>query len=278
MPKCPNCGRKTSRTEDWACQWCAYPLISYAYQKVPKTYSLLREERLRKPEASREPEPEAETGAIPEAKLEPEPVREPEPQDEAATEPEIPPEPEVLIEPAPEAELETKIEPEPEPEPEAELAPEPEPEAEVIPEPEVEVPPEPEAEIKPETEPEPEAVVRPEPAEEAEPAPEPVAAELTIEELFSAYAADTAAAEEKFSDKLIRLTGVVAMIDVKEVVDTQYIRLTGAEGDLLQSVRCLFAKQYAPALEQLEKGQTVTVQGTFTGSVIARRMTDCVLV
>ena len=68
------------------------------------------------------------------------------------------------------------------------------------------------------------------------------------------------------------------MIDIKNMLDTHYIRLTGAEGNLLQSVQCVFNKQYAPALEQLEKGQTVTVQGKYNGSIIAIRMVDCVLV
>jgi membrane protease YdiL (CAAX protease family)/DNA-directed RNA polymerase subunit RPC12/RpoP len=46
MPRCPNCGRKALRTEDWACQWCGYPLLSKSYKKIPKTYKELREEKL----------------------------------------------------------------------------------------------------------------------------------------------------------------------------------------------------------------------------------------
>lgn len=46
MPNCPNCSQPTARTEDWACQWCGYPLISGGYKKIPKTYRQLKEERL----------------------------------------------------------------------------------------------------------------------------------------------------------------------------------------------------------------------------------------
>lgn len=43
MPKCPNCGQETTRTEDWACQWCGYPLLSLSYKKTPKTHKQLKD-------------------------------------------------------------------------------------------------------------------------------------------------------------------------------------------------------------------------------------------
>ena len=204
MPKCPNCGLETLRTEDWACQWCGYPLLSSAYKMIPKTYKQRKQERL------------YEVEPIPESKPEPEP--------------------ESMLESEPEPVLESQREP--------------------IPEPEREVEPVPESKLE----------------------PEPVAMELTVEELLSAYATDGVAADTKFVNKLLRVTGVVAMIDVKDMLDTHYIRLTGAEGNLLQSVRCLFDKKHAPVLQQLVIGQTVTVQGRYNGSIIEIRMMDCVLV
>ena len=204
MPKCPNCGLETLRTEDWACQWCGYPLLSSAYKMIPKTYKQLKQEGL------------YEAKPIPESKLEPEP--------------------ESMLESEPEPVLESQREP--------------------IPEPEREVEPVPESKLE----------------------PEPVAMELTVEELLSAYATDEVAADTKFVNKLLRVTGVVAMIDVKDMLDTHYIRLTRAERNLLQSVRCLFDKKHAPVLQQLVIGQTVTVQGIYNGSIIEIRMMDCVLV
>ncbi len=204
MPKCPNCGLETLRTEDWACQWCGYPLLSSAYKMILKTYKQLKQERL------------YEAKPIPESKLEPEP--------------------ESMLESEPEPVLESQREP--------------------IPEPEREVEPMPESKLEPEL----------------------VAMELTVEELLSAYATDEVAADTKFANKLLRVTGVVAMIDVKDMLDTHYIRLTRAERNLLQSVRCMFDKKHAPVLQQLVIGQTVTVQGIYNGSIIEIRMMDCVLV
>ncbi len=204
MPKCPNCGLETLRTEDWACQWCSYPLLSGAYKMIPKTYKQLKQERL------------YEAKPIPESKLEPEP--------------------ESMLESEPEPVLESQREP--------------------IPEPEREVEPMPESKLESEL----------------------VAMELTVEELLSAYATDEVAADTKFANKLLRVTGVVTMIDVKDMLDTHYIRLTRAERNLLQSVRCMFDKKHAPVLQQLVIGQTVTVQGIYNGSIIEIRMMDCFLV
>ena len=214
MPKCPNCGLETLRTEDWACQCCGYPLLSSAYKKIPKTYKQLKQEEPYKAKPT------------PESKLEPEPVLES--QREPLTEPELESEPEPV--------LESQREPVTEPEREVEPI------------------------LKPELE------------------SEPVTMELTVEELLSAYAADGVAADIKFTNNLLRIAGVVAMIDVKDKFDTHCIRLTDAERNLSRSVRCMFDKKHAPALQQLEIGQTVTVEGIYNGSLIAIRMVDCVLV
>ncbi len=188
MQKCPNCGIETAATEDWACQWCGYPLLSGSYKRIPKTYKQLKEERL--------------------SELKPKPELKPEPEPESK--------------------------PEPEPEPEPELEP--------------------------------------------ESKPQPVEMELAVEELLSAYAVEDVAADIKFVNKILKLTGVVAMIDVKDVLDINCIRLTGADRDLLQSVRCMFDKRHESALKGLTIGQTVTVQGTYDGSIMEFRMIDCVLV
>lgn len=224
MLKCPNCGLGTTRTEDWACQWCGYPLLSRSYERIPKTYKQLKEEGLFKPKPMPKSEPEPEPVPQPELEPEPEPILEPEPALESEREP--------ILEPQREPELV----------PESELEPEPE----LVPEPELE--------------------------------PTPVAMELNVEELFSAYEADGVAADAKFVNKLLKVTGVVAMIDVKDMLDTHNIRLTGAERNLLQSVRCLFDKKHAEVLNRLTIGQTVTVQGKYDGSIIEIRMIDCVLV
>jgi len=246
MPKCPNCSRETLRTKDWACQWCGYPLSSSSYKKIPKTYKQLKEERLHKPEPIQKCEPEP--GAKPVLESQAEPI--PEAKKEAEKIPEAIP---ILL---PKPGLEREAEPIQE----------------------IKAEPEPESKAEPETKPELESEVETIPESEKEAELEPAAMELTVEELLSAYETDEVVADAKFVNKILRVTGVVAMIDIKNKLETHYIRLTGAEEDLLQSVQCVFIKKHAPALEQLEKGQMVTVQGTYNGSIIAIRMVDCVLV
>ena len=76
MRGCPNCGRATARTEDWACQWCGYPLLSKSYKKIPKTYQQIQEEKLYAQKPSAREEAEAFPPASPET-LPPIPVPEP---------------------------------------------------------------------------------------------------------------------------------------------------------------------------------------------------------
>lgn len=242
MSRCHNCGRETMRTEDWACQWCGYPLVSNSFGKIEKTYRQLKEERLHKPEEEPGPEREIEQIEVPEPEEEPEKEEEPKKKEEPIQEPE------------PESEIEQEIKLE-----EGVLD---------------------EAEAKTGTEPVPEMEIEQEtePVTESEPKLKPAEVELTASELYKAYENDDIAAGERFANKILRITGVVSLIDVKNRSDTHYIRLTGSEGDLMQSVQCMFDKKYASLLCQLEKGQVVTVQGRYNGSIIAMRMVECFLI
>ena len=102
--------------------------------------------------------------------------------------------------------------------------------------------------------------------------------ELSVGEILQAYEEDDIAADEKFMNKILRVTGTVSLIDVKDKLDIHYIRMTGRGGDPWQSLQCMFDKKYSAVLEQLEKGQSITVQGRYTGSIIAIRMVDCILI
>ena len=102
--------------------------------------------------------------------------------------------------------------------------------------------------------------------------------ELTVDELFAAYEEDQAAADERFLDKIINVSGIASAIEIKDVLGTYYIRLTGAEDDILESVQCMFDKKHGDVLRQLEKGQAITVQGRYNGSIIAVRIVDCFIV
>ncbi len=110
-----------------------------------------------------------------------------------------------------------------------------------------------------------------------EPEPMPVAIEVTVKELVSAYETDEETADTGFGNRILKVTGLVNRIEIKDTLDIYYITLSD-EKNLLQSVRCMFDKGHEDDLNQLRKGQMVTVQGKFDGSLIEIRMIDCVLV
>ena len=124
-------------------------------------------------------------------------------------------------------------------------------------------------------------MTEPEPAEAAT-APETeltsAEIELTVEELLATYETEGVAADAKFVDKILKITGVVERTEVKEALDIYYITLTGAETSSLQSVRCTFHRMYGAELSQLTPGQTVTVRGKYDGSIIDISLRDCTLV
>ncbi len=289
MAKCPNCGRETLRTEDWACQWCGHPLLYGPFKKIEKTYKQLKEERLHK---SKE-----ETGLIQEREQEPESEKEMETKQdlELIKGIKLEPEPETKIKMDVAQGIEQETEPVQEPERELEKIEEPESELEAKPTQETETEEEVGAGTEEEGKPEPEKVEESETEEihesepkteeevelkepEPEPEPEPADMELTVGEILTAYEEDDVAADEKFMNKILRVNGKVSLIDIKDKLDIHYIRMTGSGGDPWQSLQCMFDKKHSAALGELEKGQTVTVQGRYSGSVIAIRMFDCVLI
>ncbi len=67
-------------------------------------------------------------------------------------------------------------------------------------------------------------------------------------------------------------------IEVKDTFGIYYITLTNAEQNAVQSVRCVFDSKHGADLNQLTKGQEVTVLGKYDGSLIDIKMKGCSLV
>ncbi|MFC1992038.1 hypothetical protein ACFLVC_04900 [Chloroflexota bacterium] len=283
MKRCPNCARETVRTSDWVCQWCGFPLVSGSYKKIDKTFRELKEERMPQPRVLEEEEPEV--TQEPEAELEEEigvePVSEPAPELEVELSPEeveSEPEPEPASKPRPRArrtpaagrkstsKSKTTTETKPvksatrrktsarsksAPETETESAPAAETETELAPV----------AEIETET------------------ALPPAGIEITVAELLSAYETDMEAADARFSNQIMRITGVIDRVEIKDTFNIYFINLISSEASrLLQGVRCVFDSKDGPELSQLVNGQTVTVQGKYDGSMIDISLKDCRLV
>ncbi len=218
MPRCPNCGQNAARTEDWACVWCGYPLLSSSYVKIPKRYNQLQDKELHQSPADM-----VETG------------------------------PGAVTETESKVKMELEVETAGESEPEQEL--EPEPDGGI------------ETEAESEQEPKRGATVESEPV-----------VEVTAEQLFAAYEADALAADERFSNKAIRVTGIVGKIVLNDISDNYHIALTTAEEQIFADIRCTFGREDMPELSRLKVDETVTVQGRYGGFVIGITLRECELV
>jgi len=309
MPRCPNCFRETMRTKDWACYLCGYPLVSPNYKPIDKTYSQIRAERLHEKKPVYEWEQSEE---IPEEKSMADEMQDVPLVDTMFLNEKVNTAESKLCAPAnveglsEEAMLVEPIIEERGPREEPvkyhaeEESPEKIVELESLKE-EVD-----EAFVKPESieykaeitgaadekEEEPslsaedtiaEAIDVPYAEEEEittpiEPEPAPPDLILSVDELLSEYAEDYTKANTKFINKIIRLSGYAAAIDIKEVLAIHYIRLTDSSLNVMRSIQCMFDKKYADTLRGIQKGQQITVQGKYTGSLIAMRMSDCTII
>ena len=98
-------------------------------------------------------------------------------------------------------------------------------------------------------------------------------------DVFVSYSShDKAAANAKFTNKALTITGVVEKAVVRDHLNIFYILLTGASKRVTWNVRCTFDRTHGPALNRLTEGQTVTVQGNYTGYERNIILKECVLV
>jgi hypothetical protein len=304
MSRCPNCFRETMRTKDWACYLCGYPLSSPVYKLIDKTYGEIRHDRLN---AKKQPvqvddqiyedfEQEIviskERQSIP-LVSEIDIVEKYDAGQDYGTsteeiiseEPEFKEEIVEFIKATEEKGEETACEDDIQPDSANN-----EPEETETPECNIEVT-DTFVEVQEVSEASDSLIInKPEDTSPVEEEPENIPVQpkiepipqadidITIDELFANYSADHVSATNKYVNKRLRLSGYAAAIDIKEVLAIHYIRLTDASLDVMKSVQCMFDKKYADNLRSLEKGQQITVQGKYTGSLIAMRMADCVLI
>lgn len=111
--------------------------------------------------------------------------------------------------------------------------------------------------------------------EESTPAPAPEAIKVTPSTLISEYEANGVAADAKYKDKLVEITGIVRSID-KDILDTPYIALETSE--ILSGVQCMFEKGDEAKLANVKKGQSITLQGNLSGKLGNVIVRDCVIV
>ena len=285
MKKCPNCGQAAERTEDWACLWCGYPLLSNSTKKIEKTYRQLKGEEPGKPEPPATAEPAMLPPSLqqdivaPTYMMEPKPQSEPLPLSQPGMVPEPVPEPEIEVISEPLLRIESEVAPEtsPQPEPEITTKPQPEAEPEAILEPEPEITAEPlrhESEVVPEPQAKPEIEAIPEPQSTQA----PTVGGITTDDLYAEFSTDEVVADVKFKDQRLIVTGVVNRKTLNDVHHIYYVILVGTNQRERWNVRCTFDGKHRDQLNQVVVGQTVTLRGEYDGYKTNILLRNCVLV
>ena len=85
--------------------------------------------------------------------------------------------------------------------------------------------------------------------------------EITALELYQAYNANEVAADEKYKNKKLAVTGVIENIS-KDALNDPYISL---EIGYFKTVNCYFSDKDTKVISQLSKGQNITIVGECNG-------------
>ena len=281
MARCPNCGEKTRRTSDWACQWCGYPLMSGNYKMESRTYEELREERLRFAQPPSFQETFAANGArykagfdaetefdLQRSDVAGETTEEEDSESEAVTEKDAATAEDTDIE-------ETTASDETDDDSSGyDGAGEEESISGII----VEVP---EHLQTPEIA---AASSAKEEATEEKPGipgtvdPDDIV-EVSVVALHAAFKTDHEAAEDLFKNKILRVTGAVGRIIINDIVDNPCLILTGSDKTAsMRNVICLFDKSNEDELKKLSVDQVVVVEGIYDSYTINILLTHCHLI
>ncbi|MDD4465824.1 MAG: hypothetical protein PHY25_04015, partial [Dehalococcoidales bacterium] len=95
------------------------------------------------------------------------------------------------------------------------------------------------------------------------------------EELMEAYQEDDAGSDARYNNQILALTGVIALVNIRENRDIQYVTLTGADQNIFRSIKCMFNQDKAFQLKGLERGQKLVIMGRFRGSLTSMTLVDC---
>ena len=106
-------------------------------------------------------------------------------------------------------------------------------------------------------------------------APEKQTIKVSAKDLYQAYEENEVAADRKYGNQLVEITGTVDNIGT-DVIGRVYI--TFPTGKTLKSVQCYFEDDEAiDGVASIAKGQTVTVVGTCGGFTLNVSVKDCII-
>lgn len=99
---------------------------------------------------------------------------------------------------------------------------------------------------------------------------------LTATALWRAYASDEVAADSKYKDRVVYLTGQVENVE-SDLMDAYLVRLRAGTnwGDI---VSCKCSRSQMDQLTKLTKGSYVRIKGRCSGKMPIPTMVDCLLV
>lgn len=101
--------------------------------------------------------------------------------------------------------------------------------------------------------------------------------QVSADELLEAYQANTVAADGKYGDKKLKITGTVTSIG-KDIADRAYIVLNNEyDKYAIAGVQCFFDSAQEDSLASLKEGDKVTVIGTCDDYLINVSVKNCEL-
>ncbi|MFM8272060.1 MAG: OB-fold protein [Gemmata sp.] len=99
---------------------------------------------------------------------------------------------------------------------------------------------------------------------------------VSAENLDAEFQSNVIAAELKYKDKVLEVTGKVARVTRETGQTTVTLELVSGEGT--KTVNCTFAEKAKYTLAQAERGQNITVRGLCTGRINkVVQLKDCVV-
>ena len=101
---------------------------------------------------------------------------------------------------------------------------------------------------------------------------------VTASKLTADYKDNEVAADGKYKDKLLEISGTVDTIG-KDILDTPYIAFqTDNQYEIVNRVQCMFGKDDIATLSQVTKGQKITLRGTGAGKLGNIEVKGCKIV
>jgi hypothetical protein len=94
---------------------------------------------------------------------------------------------------------------------------------------------------------------------------------LTANDLFDAYDQDEAAAEQKYANKVIEVSGVVEAAKLNDSIPSLIL---AAENAMAGGVNCAFSE----SLEGINPGDSVVVKGRCQGYLMSVILNNCTLI